>query len=156
MSQPLAEIDSEGRRKLAAGVVDEKVDPAELGQNGAYRNANHFLFADVTTVAGRAAAGRGDFARDGLELFEPAPDQSHARTQRGKFVGNAAPDARAAAGDDAGASGKQAGTENRFKRGCGWGCHVDRDEAGGLLGESPPVHYDSSIPRPLRPVESPP
>jgi hypothetical protein len=58
-------------------------------------------------------SGLGDFRGDGGEPLAVTPDQRHERSQRGEFMGRAAPDAAAAAGDEDPLAVERAGPEHR-------------------------------------------
>ena len=102
----------ERRGELPAGVVDQAVDAAMRGQHVGDGLLDGFFLANVAYMAGGAPADFGDFTRHGFELFDLAADQRDAGAQRHEFMGGAAADAGAAAGDKHGLAGKKARTED--------------------------------------------
>src|SRR5581483_7138408 len=90
------------RRELAAGVVDQAVDHAAPGGDGLYRLLHRILVADIESLHRTFAAVLADLGGRGLQLLQLAAGQHHMSAERGQFVGGAAADAGAAAGDDDG------------------------------------------------------
>src|SRR5260370_4963589 len=85
-------------------------DAAAQGEHGLDR------FPDLVFAAGVGREGEGagivELLLHLLELLRRAPDQGDARAQRAQLMGGAAAEPRAAAGDDDGLAGEQAGTED--------------------------------------------
>ena len=88
------------------------MDGAVLREDAGDRLLDHHLLADVADVATHLAAVGFDFGAHRFELFDLAADDGHGRAQAGEFVGGAAADAAAAAGDDVHFTLEQVGTEH--------------------------------------------
>ncbi len=100
------------RWELAAGVVDERIDPAVAGEHRGDRRLHLRLLADVAHVD-RADAARGfDLALHRGQFVGVAADDRDGRAERRELVRSAAADSRAAAGDDGDLALQQAGCED--------------------------------------------
>ena len=90
------------RKELPAGIVDEKIQPAEIAERSAHHLAYPLLFTDVGRIDARSASCVRNLARDRLKLFHPATDKGDARAERGEFMGGATSNAATRSGDDPG------------------------------------------------------
>ena len=104
------------RRVLATGVVDEAVDAAMAFEHPSDGGAHGVFLADVAGVRGAHTTRSFDFNANDFELLGFAADDGHSRPERRQLVRRAAPDARAAAGDDHHLAGKQARLKHRSIR----------------------------------------
>src|SRR5882757_2908293 len=98
--------------KLPARIVDQPVDAAAPGEHALDR----FLELVLPAQVGREGESVGivELLLHLVEFLRRAPDQGDARAQRSQFMRGAAAEPRAAAGDDDGLAGEQAGTEDRM------------------------------------------
>ncbi len=103
----------QGRRVLAAGIVHQAMDRTKALHQPGHQGLDRFLVADVAGLPVGLAAVLGNFAGDLLQFFRLAPHQQHLGPQGRQFVGSAAADTAAAAGDDDGLAGEQLRFENR-------------------------------------------
>lgn len=104
---------SQRRGVLAAGIIDQSMDRPVFSDQFADQLSDRFLIANIASLPMRATTVLGNFGGDFLQLFRFAPDQQHMGAERCQFMGGAAPDAAAAAGDDDGLAAEQIGIENR-------------------------------------------
>src|SRR5437868_6571559 len=102
-------------KELSAGVVDEKIQPAEIAERRAHHLADLLFLADIGGVNPRAAAGLGNFTRHRLELFGSAADQPDAGAERGELMRRAAADAAAASGNKSRLSRQKAVAKHRLE-----------------------------------------
>ena len=109
------------RRELPARVVDEEIDAAEVGGDGAHGLGDALLLADVDRVAACAAAGVRDLARNRVKFLWSAADQRDLRAKRRQLMRRAAADAAAGPGHNAGLAREQACAEDgSIGSGHGW------------------------------------
>jgi hypothetical protein len=80
--------------------------------HGVHRAGDGFLDADVEGGNLGAAAVLGDLGGDPVQLFFGAPGEDDGGAERRQFVGDAAADAAAAAGDPMHLAGEQAGAQH--------------------------------------------
>jgi hypothetical protein len=85
--------------ELAAGVVDQDVEPSEPGPGGVEQARHRLVVADGQGVGHHLAAVAGEGAAGVRQLAGVAAAQHHARTEPGGPVGDSAADATAGAGD---------------------------------------------------------
>ena len=83
-----------------AGVVDQDVDFAELGDDGFDRGFDLLFVGDVESEGGGLAAGGGDFADQFVQFFLIASGYGHGRAVFGEAQGAGASDALRRAGDE--------------------------------------------------------
>ena len=100
------------RRELAAGIVDEAVDPPLSLDDALNRLFCRLFVADVEGKGFDVAAVVGNFRRDPVELLLAASGDDHMRAEAGEFVRHAAPDPAPAAGNDVHLAGEAAATQN--------------------------------------------
>ncbi len=86
--------------ELAAGVVDQAVQAAALGQHEVEQRRHLLFFANVTDEMGGRAARRVNLGRHPFQILQRARRQDDVRAERGQFMGRRPADARAAAGDE--------------------------------------------------------
>ena len=113
----LVDADQRGR-ELAAGVVDQVMDGAVLGDHRLDHDLDRFPRHGCRTPGSWLCRRLRGFRRRWFPAFPVAPDQHHLGAQVGQFVGHAAADAAAAAGDQDGLAAEQAGLEDRVVRHC--------------------------------------
>src|SRR6202041_1926692 len=101
------------RAKLAAGIVDQSVDPAVRAKHRIDRGNDHRLVADIADMAGDPAAILLDLGLDLGELFGGASQDRDVGAERCELMRGAAADAAAATGDDNGLIPEQIGPKDR-------------------------------------------
>ena len=90
------------RRRIDGGVVDEDIDPAELGDRRPTTiSPIAVIVGDIERVGMRRSAGRLDFGGDGLGCFGIALEQDDLGAFGGHLRGDRAAQALAGAGDEA-------------------------------------------------------
>jgi len=99
VSQPFWLMPASGG-ELAAGVVDQAVDGAMVGDDALDDGFDRVFVADVAAVGMGDAAVLFDFIGYGLDFFELAADEDGGGAQGGQFMGRAAANAGPAAGDN--------------------------------------------------------
>src|SRR6185369_6083290 len=105
--------------ELAAGVVDQDVDPAELAEHGGDERLDLRRLADVAGPGDDGAAGGAQLLGGGVELvLGPAADRD-ARAEPHHLACGGQADAAAAAGDDGDLIAKDAGGEDALGLGAG-------------------------------------
>ena len=92
---------------LAAGVVHQAVDAPVRGDDGRHRAHHQLLLADVADMASGSATIRADLSHHLLQLVGTATQQHDVGAERRQLVRHAAPNARAATGDDNHPAGEQ-------------------------------------------------
>src|SRR6202041_2427512 len=100
------------RAKLAAGIVDQSVDPAVRAKHRIHRGNDHRLVADIADMAGDPAAVLLDLGLDLGELFGGASQDRDVGAECCELMRGAATDAAAAAGDDNGPIPEQIGPKD--------------------------------------------
>ena len=129
---PAVGADSLQRRgELAAGVVDQRVDAAVPFEHGGDGRAHRGLVADVAGMRARGAARGLDLGAHRGELVGLAADEGDRRAERSQLVRRAAPDARAAAGDDGDLAREQVAAEDGL---VGQGMSCRRTPASSVFG----------------------
>jgi len=108
--QPFSEMSLSSAGNWPPALFHQPVDAAAPGENTLDRLLDLILAAQI----GGEGEGVGivELLLHLLELLRRAPDQGEARAQRFQLMGGAAAEARAAAGDDHGLAGEQAGPED--------------------------------------------
>ena len=98
---PVAGASCAGEAVLGdAGVVDQDVDGAEVGEDGFGAGLDGVFAGDVEGEGFGGAAGGGDFGGDGFELVEIAGGEGDGGAVGGECEGAGAADALGGSGDE--------------------------------------------------------